>query len=134
MKWTAILFSLLTLSACNAQTESDSAVQKGIYEVLDVEKYQAAISSGDVTVIDVRTPGEYQSGHIQGAMLMDVTNGSFDAKIAEIDKEQPVYIYCRSGSRSANAMRKMKAMGFTEVYDLNGGVLNWTKNGKPLVK
>ena len=126
--------SMITMTACNAQSSGDASAREGVYQVLNVDEYEKQISGDEVLIVDVRTPNEYKSGHIEGAVLVDVTEGSFDQKIQEYDKNQPVYIYCRSGSRSANAMRKMKAMGFTEVYDLRGGVMNWSKNGKPLVK
>lgn len=126
--------SMITMTACNAQSSGDASGQEGVYQVLNVDEYEKQISGDEVLIVDVRTPNEYNSGHIEGAVLVDVTAGSFDQKIQEYDKNQAVYIYCRSGSRSAGAMRKMKAMGFTEVYDLRGGVINWSKNGKPLVK
>lgn len=130
----AVAVSMIAMTSCNAQSSGDSSGQEGVYQVLNVEQYEKQISGDEVLVIDVRTPNEYKSGHIEGAVLVDVTAGSFDQKIQEYDKNQPVYIYCRSGSRSANAMRKMKAMGFTEIYDLRGGAMNWVKNGKPLVQ
>jgi rhodanese-related sulfurtransferase len=126
--------SMITMTSCNAQSSGDANGQEGVYQVLNVDQYDKQIKSGEVLIVDVRTPNEYNSGHIEGAVLCDVTAGSFDQKIQEYAKDQPVYIYCRSGSRSAGAMRKMKAMGFTEVYDLRGGVINWTKSGKPLTK
>jgi len=129
-----LAISMISMTACNAQSSGDTGAQEGVYQVLNVDQYEKEISEKEVLIVDVRTPNEYSSGHIEGAVLVDVTAASFDQKIQEYAKDQPVYIYCRSGSRSAGAMRKMKAMGFTEVYDLRGGVMNWSKNGKPLVK
>ena len=52
----------------------------------------------------------------------------------KLNKDEPLFIYCRSGRRSANAAHKLKAQGFTEVYDLQGGIIDWGKNNFEIVK
>ncbi len=101
-------------------TDQSSAVK-----VLSVAEYKAQIESGKVQLIDVRTPNEYISGHIKNAKNIDFFAPSFESQFQKLNKEKPVYIYCRSGARSKKASNKLVAMGFTEIYDLKGGYLNW---------
>ncbi|MDF0707873.1 rhodanese-like domain-containing protein [Flagellimonas okinawensis] len=96
-------------------------------QILDREEYKKAISKGKVQLVDVRTKGEFMSGHIKGAKNIDFFQGSaFDNAFSKINKEKPVYLYCQSGNRSQRAARKLVKMGFTEVYDLRGGYRTWS--------
>ncbi len=78
-----------------------------------------------VQLIDVRTPNEYKSGHIKGARNIDFYSREFNVKFNKLNKEKAVYLYCRSGSRSRHSAKKLTAMGFTEIYDLKGGILRY---------
>lgn len=81
--------------------------------------YKELIKSGS-PIIDVRTPGEFQSGHIKGSVnipLQELAN-----KLSQIEKDKPVITCCASGMRSASAKRILKANGYNEVH--NGG--SWT--------
>lgn len=79
----------------------------------------------NAVLVDVRTPGEYRRGHIPGSVNIDIHDVEFKKIVSELDKSKNYYLYCRSGSRSANALEFMKASGFTNVYNLEGGLLNW---------
>ncbi|RNL84898.1 rhodanese-like domain-containing protein [Sinomicrobium pectinilyticum] len=72
-------------------------------------------------LVDVRTPEEYGEGHIQGALNLDYSNPDFIGQWEGIDKETPVYLYCRTGKRSAKASKTLDSLGFKEVYNLKGG-------------
>ncbi|GLI28736.1 hypothetical protein ARHIZOSPH14_29780 [Agromyces rhizosphaerae] len=74
----------------------------------------------DTVVVDVRTAGEYASGHLDGAVNIDVQSASFDAAIAELDPEGSYVVYCRSGNRSAAAIDRMEAAGFTDLVNAGG--------------
>ena len=74
--------------------------------------------------IDVRTPEEFSEGHIPGAINIDVKGEGFDEKVAQLDKSQPVAIYCRSGRRSKLAAERMANAGF-KVTELSEGILSW---------
>lgn len=78
-----------------------------------------------VQLIDVRTPGEFGEGTIEGAKNIDFYNPDFKNEIAKLDKELPTLIFCRSGGRSAKALQVFKAEGFDYVLELEGGYLNW---------
>lgn len=73
----------------------------------------------DAVVIDVRTPGEFDGGHLEGAVNIDVQSADFDARISELDPTVTYYVYCRSGNRSGQAIDRMSALGFTDLT--NGG-------------
>ena len=101
------------------------ASQDSAIKVLSPTEYKAQIENAEVQLVDVRTPNEYKSGHIKNAQNIDFYSPSFANQFEKIDKEKPVYVYCRSGMRSAQASKKLVAMGFKEIYDLKGGFLNW---------
>ncbi len=94
--------------------------------------FEAGIISADsVQLLDVRTPAEYKSGHIKNALLADWKDETeFMRRIGFIDKHKPVYIYCLAGSRSAAAAEKMRAMGYSNVYELKGGINAWKADKK----
>jgi len=93
--------------------------------ILDSTQYEQNISQNDVTIIDVRTPQEYQDGYIKKAQNINVQSPNFKTDIQNFDKEKPIYIYCRSGMRSEKAGKILEEMGFKEIYDLKGGILSW---------
>ena len=72
----------------------------------------------DMTVIDVRTAQEYAQGHLDGAVSLDVTGGELAAAIPSLDPEAEYLVYCRSGNRSAQAVRQLEDAGFTAVTAL----------------
>lgn len=83
-------------------------------------------------VIDVRTPKEYKAGHIEGAVNMHVYDKDFTTRLDSLDKNTTVYVYCKAGGRSAEAMQTMKEKGFIHIVELDGGTDAWTEAGKPL--
>lgn len=113
-----ILLTSLFFISCNGQKSKN-------IQLLDPTQFEQAITKNKVTIIDVRTPSEYQSGYIKGAQNINVQSNDFKSRIENFDKTKPIYIYCRSGARSSNAARIMEAIGFTKIYDLDGGILSW---------
>jgi rhodanese-related sulfurtransferase len=103
---------------------SSSTSNRG--QVLTTAQFKEAISKGKVQLIDVRTAKEFNSGHIKGAKNIDFFNSNtFTAAFEKLNKDQPVYLYCRSGNRSSNAVKKIAQLGFKEIYDLQGGYMRW---------
>lgn len=94
-------------------------------KVLKTETFKKAISTPKVQLIDVRTLSEYNSGHIKKAKNIDIFSNTFLSEVSKLDKQQPVYVYCRSGARSKRASKKLAALGFNEIYDLKGGFLSY---------
>jgi len=99
-----------------------------VNEVLPPEAYKARMKElgADVQLVDVRRPNEYREGHIEGALNIDFLEEDFARQMErQLDKNKPVMLYCRSGRRSAQAAEQLKALGFKQVYDLEGGFLEW---------
>lgn len=88
------------------------------------------VKSGNAQLLDVRTPEEYDEGHLAKAANVDYKSPDFKEKIAKLDKSKPVYVYCLSGGRSAAAATALHESGFKEVYDMKGGYLKWNTSGK----
>ena len=85
-------------------------------------------------ILDVRRPGEYAEGHLEGAQLLDWLNpSSFIEGVKHLDKQRTYYVYCRSGKRSNAAATYLLGQGF-RVRDMQGGYLRWTAEGRPVVK
>ncbi len=76
-------------------------------------------------ILDVRTQEEFSEKRIPNAINIDIYQPTFREEIEELDREQPYYVYCRSGKRSANACLVMKQLGFSSVTNLEGGILGW---------
>ena len=93
-------------------------------EVLEKSEYQAMVGQG-YTVIDVRTPEEFDECHILGAKNINVKSGEFVTEIQKLSKSDTLLVYCRSGRRSLYAAQVMVNFGFEKIYDLEGGFLNW---------
>lgn len=83
-------------------------------------------------VLDVRTPGEVAQGKIANASVIDITAEGFERKVGLIDREKPVFVYCRSGGRSGRAVEVMTKLGFKKIYNLSGGITAWSAAGLPL--
>ena len=76
-------------------------------------------------LVDVRTPEEFAQGALPNAVNISVSALDFPFKINRLQKDQPVLIYCKSGGRSTRAAVIMKAFGFSEIYELEGGFSAW---------
>lgn len=94
-------------------------------KVLTSEEFKIQITNKKVQLIDVRTPREFKISHIKSAKNIDFYSGQFATEFNKLNKNKPVYVYCRSGSRSRHASNKLAEMGFTEIYDLKGGIVRW---------
>lgn len=77
------------------------------------------------TLLDVRTKDEFDKGSIPNAVNIDWYSDSFNDEVKELDMNKPVYVYCHSGGRSQRAMNRMISLGFSEVYNLKGGIMAW---------
>lgn len=79
----------------------------------------------NAVILDVRTPGEYASGHIPNAVNIDMMDPKFQQKLESLDRGKPMLVYCRSGNRSYHAGNAMLKMGFEHVYNLARGIIGW---------
>ncbi len=127
LKVLSLVFLFFGLTSC-LKNQADGV------QVLDVAKYEKKMTQPDVQLVDVRTPEEFSEGHIENAVNIDFMADDFDAKVASLDKEKPVMVYCKSGGRSAKASARLKELGFKSITDLEGGITNWKSENKPVVK
>lgn len=88
----------------------------------------------DAVILDVRTPEEFASGHLENAVNIDWNNAGFSKKTSDLDRSKPVFIYCLSGGRSTSAAAKMRADGFNSVVEMQGGILKWRAAKLPETK
>jgi len=102
---------------------------KGEFLLLDYKSYKSHIENNSVQLFDVRTPEEFNLGHIKGAVNVDYKNEEiFYRSFEKLDKSKPVYLYCRSGNRSKKSADILIEIGFSRVYDLKGGFIEWNLN------
>ena len=84
----------------------------------------ARLRAGDVDLIDVREPNEWEFARIPGARLIPM--GEFPEAAAELDRSRDIVVQCRSGMRSGKVVRQLQEAGFTKVWNLAGGILRWS--------
>ena len=100
---------------------------------MNSKDFSAKTQEAGVVVLDVRTPGEFSQGHIQGAMNIDVEATTFNSEIAKLDMTKNYAVYCHSGRRSGLATQAMAQAGFTHLYNLENGLADWMSHGMPTV-
>lgn len=116
------LFSILllfTLFSCNAQTSEN-------IKTVEVAAFAKEIkTTPKPQILDVRTPEEFATGHIDNATNIDWQGENFVKNTEKLNKNKPVYVYCKSGRRSLKASGKLEELGFKKIYNLDGGYLKW---------
>ncbi|MEY4023986.1 MAG: hypothetical protein RLZ23_947 [Actinomycetota bacterium] len=120
---TVLFASALALTSCGSSTATN----------LGATDFQKKTQEAGVVILDVRSAGEFMTGHIQGAVNIDVEGYTFDGDIAKLDKSKTYAVYCHSGRRSAIAVGKMADAGFKTLFNLDGGIQAWQTAGLPLV-
>ena len=110
-------------------TDQDSAPKISLISASELNKV-----NDQILLIDVRTPGEFASGHIENSINIDYQADNFKDLISELDPDQEVYVYCKVGGRSGRSAKILEEMGFKKVYDLKGGIIAWEKEGFKTMK
>lgn len=132
---TGAMFFLLAFLA--AMTGSAQAGGGGA-QYLNPGEAQALIRENagnrSFVVLDVRTPGEFSQGHLEGAVLVDYHSPEFRQQVARLDRTKSYLVYCRTGSRSSRAMGILQDLGFQNTYHLEGGIKRWLEEGLPAVR
>lgn len=125
MKFRSIFFVLLSfvILSCNGQTTKNI---KTIEAKAFAEKINA---TENPQILDVRTPGEFNAGHIENADNVNWLGDSFVKESEKYDKTKPVFVYCKSGGRSKKATEKLEELGFENIYELEGGYMKWDAEG-----
>ncbi len=122
LRLTLSLVLLMGVSSCQSQ-ESTNITK------VDNSFIKQEVVGKNVQLVDVRTPNEYNSGHIDNAVNFDLSRQkAFIQQINTLDKDKPVYLYCAVGSRSAYAAKILEREGFTKIFDYSGGYMDWVRN------
>lgn len=123
-----VVAGTLAIGACN------SAAASPTIELVDAPEAQSLLSAPPpgLVVLDVRTPEEFAAGHIAESTNVDFHAPDFLDRLEGLDKDAPYFVYCRSGNRSAATIDAMRELGFTEIYELGGGIITWAEEGYPL--
>ena len=125
MKFPKILLLIVSVVFISCNDKKSSS-----FESLHPKEFAEKIKTTDhPQILDVRTPDEFESEHIDNAKNVNWNSDDFEAKAASYDKSKPVFVYCLSGGRSKKAAAKLKELGFDTVYELDGGFLNWNEEG-----
>ena len=133
-----LLVVVLSLGGCSTATIATSgpavATVPAAGSSLAASEFAAASKLPDTVLLDVRTPAEFASGHLPGALNIDVESADFSKSIAALDRSKTYAVYCRSANRSKVAMTAMKRAGFTKLFDLAGGINAWQSAGGEVVR
>ncbi len=115
---------LMSLYACNSQAQEKS---------LSVKEFEMKMNTQNPQILDVRTMGEFQAGHLKNSLQADWQNKSqFEDRIQYLDKTKLLLVYCASGMRSAAAAKYLLSKGFVDVQNLNRGLTSWKLEGKSI--
>jgi len=112
------------------------------FETVSVDEAREMLEKDDFFLLDVRTPVEFNESHIEGAVLIPLENGYgsnlgpdqlLEARINEVPEGEKVLVYCRTGRRNAVASQMLVDAGYTDVYNMGGGISDWIEAGYPVV-
>lgn len=128
---TLIILASALLSACG----SSPAVPAGpsaLPENVSVTQVKTLLGQPDVLILDVREQDEYDAGHIPGVKL--IPSGEVANRLAEVPKDKTVIVTCQSGNRSASTTKYLREQGYTNVHNMEGGIIAWQGAGYPVEK
>lgn len=126
------IFLLLPFLFISCHGQSSKAIQ-----TVDVKTYAEKLKATEnPQLLDVRTPEEFSTGHIDKAVNVNWNGDNFVGGASNYDKSKPIFVYCKAGGRSAQAADKLAELGFKEIYNLDGGIMKWNanQNAKPSSK
>ena len=121
-----ILLVAFTIFSCSL-INNESINQMNSDELIEF------IELNDAILVDVRTEDEYNSGYIENSLNIDYFSNEFSVNADKLDKNTPIILYCRCGNRSSMSANKISKLGFNEIYNLEGGILEWIEEGNVIV-
>jgi rhodanese-related sulfurtransferase len=132
-----LIFALAVSAGCTG-TQTSAGNATSAYTDLSVEEFKQMVDQfqgqpGEATILDVRTPSEFERERLRDAVNLDVSAGVFSDRVARLDRGKTYLVYCQSGTRSARAAQIMSELGFTKVYNMRGGIAKWKDAGYPVV-
>lgn len=131
---TATTSTMTTTQTSISPTQSSVQMIRDITVTEAYELIQKNKNNPDFIIIDIRTPEEYESRHLENAILTDYYAESFKEEIGKLDRTKKYLVYCGSARRSGLAMEIFKELGFKDVLNMTGGITEWISQGYPIVK
>jgi rhodanese-related sulfurtransferase len=122
----SISLACLISSACSNREEPSVANQE--FQFTNMKAVEAAKilkDNSSAVVLDIRTPAEFNEGHIPNAVNIDYKANSFDIELGKLDRDTTYVMHCRSGRRSANSFEIFKKLGFKNIIHMDDGILGW---------
>jgi rhodanese-related sulfurtransferase len=101
---------------------------------VSADEAQLILKNKDIVILDIRTPMEYNTSRIEGAINIDFYESSFINNLNNLDKNKRYFVYCRSGNRTGQSMRIFTSLGFKDIVHLQRGIVEWTANGYEMIK
>ena len=123
----ALLFFNISLAGCKTQESKPASITN----VTADEVYKMLSPNKDYFILDVRSKEEFDSGHIEGAYLIPVSE--LENRLQELPQDKPIIVYCGSGSRSTSAANILLEKGFKEIFNMTGGITEWQNKGFPVI-
>lgn len=121
------LVVIANLAACQEPVNNEKNDSGTITQLLEPKEFLTKFkATKDAQLLDVRTPEEVAEGALEGAQNINFYDTDFKDKLSKLDKNKPVFVYCRSGGRSGKCAQMCKDMGFKEIYDMKGGWQNYS--------
>ena len=139
MKKKLIVFAILVVIIClgfvlTSQSDPDSKHITAISAKEAAELIDKHDEESEFVILDIRTPGEFKSGHLAESVLIDFYSQTFAENLSRLNKEKTYLIYCRSGNRSSKSLEIFKKLKFQKVYHMASGIRSWQSEGFPVVK
>lgn len=122
----ALLAGATVLASCSSTAEAV------VETVSPADADAVLVENGDAVLLDIRTPEEHAEARIDGSENIDFYEADFADRLAQLDPDGTYVVYCRSGNRSGQSMETFRDLGFTEVYEIDGGIVNWYDSGYPV--
>ena len=109
-----------------------SCASKGSFKNISIENYEP---NSENILVDIRTPEEFSQGHLKDAINIDFFDDDFVQNFEkQFDKNDTIYIHCKSGGRSSKAVQLLEGLGYKNLIHLDGGIQQWIKSGKAVEK
>lgn len=128
------LMCIIAIAALAMVTLSTSACGQTAKSVTVEEARTMIDKNPKIVVLDVRTPSEWNGGHLKNAKHVDIQSSDFEQKIATLDKNATIVVYCAAGGRSSRAASMMVQKGYKNVINMAGGINAWNAAGYPTTK
>jgi phage shock protein E len=130
----AALVALALLMTFPLTGQRAGAADPPAHKDVNADEFEKLSKEPETVILDVRSPKEYEAGHLKNSVLINFNAKDFDEQIKKLDKGKTYAVYCAVGGRSAKACEKLDKLTFPKVYNLEGGIKAWERAGKPIEK